>query len=168
MFKGDFTMEAEFYLEVGGDDDVYFEFYIADEAVWPPVNFIYSWFEDIGWTDNEEWYVQDVGGIYTYHDDETYVVEDWGNLGGLQRNSVNTWKLIKKGNNYQIWIGTNMIADFVSDYCRGDQHCFNYYATKSNGDGKVWLKNIKVTYSGTMVNTPIPPHITCKLQLMSS
>lgn len=155
-FTGDFTMEAEFVLDVDYDNDVYFELYAADEAAWPPENFIYSWFEDIGWTENEEWYVQDIGGSFTYHDDETYVVEEIGDLAGLNRKGVTKWKLIKKGNSYEIWIGTNRIADFDSDYCRGDQYCFTYYATTSNGDGKVWLKNIKVTYSGSMVDTPTP------------
>lgn len=152
-FIGDFTMEAEFELDVDFDNNAYAEFSMQDGPYWEPDNYILNFYDNLGLTDNERWLITDVGPT-TPNNDASLIVDSKGNLSQLERSGVNTWKLVKKGNLYNIWINGNNVEEFTSTYCDGDQYCLTYYAATTKGTGRIWLRNVKVTYSGRMVDTP--------------
>lgn len=144
-FTGDFTMTVVFSLDVDEDNQVYFEIYPGDTKYWEPDNYIYSYFDYVGWLTEEEWDVEDVGPT-----DSDSIVDAIGTISDLDRKGENTWRLEKRGNSYKTYINDYKISDFSSTYCRGSKYYLSLYAYLDGGN--IYFKSVNVEYTGSMVN----------------
>lgn len=140
-FGGDLTVEVDFMLDVNEDELAHFEIYIADGTVWRPENYIHSMFDTIGKMGMEYWQVSDFGSTG----------KDEGSSGSaltdLNRQGPNTFKLIKTGDNHEVYMNTQQLTVFNSVYCRSNY----YYLTLSanlEGGGSVVFNDIRVKYDG--------------------
>lgn len=143
-FTGDFTMFVEFSLIVDGINDVNFECYPADAQAWIPDNFIYSFFHYIGNAGLEEWYVDDTGPLNYLE-----IVYETGTVPELNRNGINTWKVVKNGNSFETWINSYMIASFNATFCQSSKYYLTLYSELSGGT--IYFRNVKIDYNGEMI-----------------
>lgn len=147
-FDGDWTMSVVFDLDVDDFNTVYFELFPGSSQGWEPNDYIYSYFDYVGMTDDdwEEWYVDDTGDSasnWTVWEDEEGVIP------GLNRDGENTWKITKSGDHYTTYMNSSRLSSFTADYCDGSEDFFlNIYAELDGGS--VTFKSVEVKYKGSM------------------
>lgn len=143
-FDGDWTMSVTFDLDVDDDDNVYFELFPGDTQGWEPDNYIWSYFDYVGWLTEEEWYVDDTGET-----DYDWVVDDVGNIPGIRRTGSNTWKIVKTGRNFKTYMNGTRLCSFNAVYCDTSEDFFlNIYAELDGGE--LTFRSVEVKYKGNM------------------
>lgn len=144
-FTGDFTMTVLFTLYTDEDETVYFGFYPGDSRAWTPWNAISSFFNDIGSEAGESWWVDDIGTISANVVDESGMA-----LPSLLRKGPNTWKMIKKGDQIQIYVNFYKVADFAMTECAAAYYNVVLYSDLGGG-GDLIFNSVNVKYKGSII-----------------
>jgi len=145
-FTGDFTMEVQFSLNVLNDTGIFMTFSIADEQDWEADNYVFATLDSIGWSGHEEWVVKEKGAMGS-----NYPIEENGSIPNLDWHGLNTWKVVKTGNNFEFFLDGVSYGSFDSAYCRGSKYYLKLHCAAFLGGGTVYFKDVLVTYSGDAI-----------------
>ncbi|MBP7110451.1 MAG: hypothetical protein KBB09_02625, partial [Firmicutes bacterium] len=146
-FTGDFTMEVLFSLAVDSTNTFSMQLYPGDTQISWPDNYVYTDFYGMGKVGNESWYV-DENHLNNY----ITIVSQTGTIPGLNRTGDNTWKIIKQGNYYEVWMNGSQICGFTATICAGSKYYMTLYA-EHGLNGLLYFKRVTVSFDGQMVTS---------------
>lgn len=150
-FDGDFTMTVQFSLNVsasdfvlglqlmltGGGDAVYSEYISSD-------------FYSLGLPPSDQY----PEGYSIYEGSPGRTLAEGDEIPGLNRAGLNTYRFIKKGNSIKMFMNDDMLCD---DICSSYSEAWFFpviYVVYGLGTGELYIKNIKVVYSGDITTLP--------------